>query len=483
MLDSLIRNFHLRRFMRRKSFVHAAAFLEKNRHSNQHLPYLYACLGMYQSVLSSNPCNHILDQAAYIAALAASGSRDQAKISTQGWLKQRPSPTLRIWLAQKLAAYYPPLALQVLQTLSHPPTLLYSALLTATGHTLHARQILSTDNRKTRDAEVYLLRENISANSTPQSQCAAINRYLAHFGLDPVALQNPAQALSAANIESLCTAKIEHQALVSILVTTHNNADRLPECIRSLLRQSYQNIEILIIDDACTDHTEKVMQTLKQTDSRIRIIRLPENVGTFAAKNIAMQYARGEFVICHDSDDWAHPRKIEYQVLPLISRPNLVFSISRWVRITDSGLFYARQIFPFTRLNLSSLMFRKNQVIHTCGLWDMVRTGADSEFFERLKLSFAPESFVYIKKPLTLGAHRENSLMTAPDTGYDQYNASPIRLAYWEAWRRWHLDCIRQDYTPVMPKNIAQHPFPIPQELAVGISGYTHAATNHHFCP
>ena len=234
------------------------------------------------------------------------------------------------------------------------------------------------------------------------------------------------------------------------------------------MQQTYRNIEIIVVDDAGDDDTENIVQSMASQDSRLRYIKLPVNVGTFTAKNMGLKLADGEFITCHDSDDWAHPRKIEYQIQPLLANPSLIYTTSQWVRVEDNGMYYARPVHPLMRLNPASPLFRKKIVLAETGVWDWVRTGADSEFAERLKWVFGAKASIQIKKPLTFGAHRADSLMTAPETGYDSNGVSPARLAYWEAWRAWHIECFTRDATPLINSDgLKPRQFTVPKKLMV----------------
>ena len=256
--------------------------------------------------------------------------------------------------------------------------------------------------------------------------------------------------------------------LVSILMTAYNSAERIAAAIHSVLNQTYRNLELIVVDDAGSDQTAAIVEKIAATDPRVKFIRLPRNVGTYVAKNIGMQYATGEFVSCHDSDDWAHPVKIERQVAPLLKNKELVFTTSHWVRMQDDGLYYARPVHPLMRINPASPLFRRELVLEKAGGWDPVRTGADSEFLARLKLVFGRKAMCRIAQPLTLGSHRPDSLMTATETGYSAQGMSPTRLAYWEAWNRWHIDELRKKRLPQMrPFHQAQRQFEAPEAIRV----------------
>lgn len=266
-----------------------------------------------------------------------------------------------------------------------------------------------------------------------------LNNFLKAFQLDAVSLNNPNKEL---NVKNLCcnirdNSFKEDLPLVSILVTAFNTDEYIKPILLSLLNQTYPNIEVIVIDDKSSDKTIEKVKVLQKEYDNLVLIALEDNVGTYLAKTIGFKAANGMYAISHDSDDWAHPRKIELQMQPLLEDPNLVVSFSKWIRIDDVGVPYARPVSPLMRLNPSSALFNRKIVEQNTGLWDLVKTGSDSEFNARLKLVF-PEQYVMINKPLTIGSHRSNSLMTAKDTSH-QNNKLSARLAYWEAWNLWHV--------------------------------------------
>lgn len=272
---------------------------------------------------------------------------------------------------------------------------------------------------------------------------------------------------------------------VTVIVTTYNASETIENCIHSLLQQTWKNLEIIVVDDASTDDTLLRLQQLNNHYKNLTVITLPQNVGTFAAKSIGSQYATGEFLTCQDSDDWAHPQKIAEQVQPLIDDSNIIATTSYWLRLDGNGQYYVRQMYPFMRQNPASPMFRLQIVKQKIGLWHIVRTGADSEFFERLKLIYGSESIVVITKPLTIASHRPNSLMTSEQFGIYNRKAALTRLDYWEAWRLWHIDTLYQKVCLTMPSIEQQTNAPqavfngIPDSIKVDVPSLKNSLATH----
>ena len=120
---------------------------------------------------------------------------------------------------------------------------------------------------------------------------------------------------------------IEQPVSVSVILPTYNRADLLDRAISSVLVQTYRNFELIVVDDASTDYTERVVKEFG--DSRVRYIRQDINKGAGAARNRGIKVARGEFIAFQDSDDEWLPEKLQIQVGVLKNSP------------TEVGVFYS----------------------------------------------------------------------------------------------------------------------------------------------
>jgi len=100
--------------------------------------------------------------------------------------------------------------------------------------------------------------------------------------------------------------------MVSVVIPTYNRAHLLGRAIKSVLDQTYQDFELIIVDDASTDNTKEVVKRLD--DPRIRYVRHEENRGGAAARNTGIKTARGQFIAFQDSDDRWLPDKLEKQM-------------------------------------------------------------------------------------------------------------------------------------------------------------------------
>jgi glycosyltransferase involved in cell wall biosynthesis len=119
--------------------------------------------------------------------------------------------------------------------------------------------------------------------------------------------------------------------LVSIVIPTFNRAKILPRAIECVMAQAYQNFEIVIVDDASSDETPRLFEGVG--DSRIRFLRLAENVGGAEARNVGWRSARGGFVAFLDSDDAWLPDKLAKQL-------QAIHEAGRKTGLVYTGLLY-----------------------------------------------------------------------------------------------------------------------------------------------
>lgn len=124
--------------------------------------------------------------------------------------------------------------------------------------------------------------------------------------------------------------------LVSIITPTYNCEKFIAETILSVQAQTYQNWEMIIVDDCSTDQTAEIVSSFQEKDSRIKYFHNTTNKGSAISRNIALQNAKGKWIAFLDSDDLWHPNKLEKQI-EFMKRNNYHFSYTNYCEIDENS--------------------------------------------------------------------------------------------------------------------------------------------------
>lgn len=293
--------------------------------------------------------------------------------------------------------------------------------------------------------DMYLAAANLYlAGSTDADEqgLECINRIFIDAALTPLRKIDPSRPLTLDNIQgapSLPTTSAKG-GKVSVIMPAYNAASVIATALRSLLAQTWSNLEVLVVDDCSSDDTAQVVNAIAAEDSRVVLIRLFSNVGAYAARNSALSYVTGEFIANHDSDDWSHPQKLECLVNALLAEPAYIGVIAHWVRASTSLHFQRwRMDEGLIEPSISTLLFRRD-ALALLGGWDEVNVAADSEFHQRLLALYGPDSVAQIKTgvPLVFARQWPGSLTSAPAT-HARSEFFGLRRLYGElsaAWRK-----------------------------------------------
>lgn len=259
----------------------------------------------------------------------------------------------------------------------------------------------------------------------------------------------------------------ERGLLVSIIIPAYNAQIFIEQTIRSAINQSYQHIEIIVIDDGSTDGTRSIVERLAAVDPRIQIISIP-NGGVARARNLGIEKAAGEFVAFLDADDIWHPYKIDEQVFALLKRGAgwaACYALHRKLdtedrikgtgsTLTCSGYIFARHLFAKFVSNGSSLLVYRDAALEVGGFdpsYAAQGLGGCEDLDFELKLA-AKYRIVGVPRLLV---------------GYRDYpgNMSSDRLRMARA------------IVLTVDRHLAAHP-----ELPVDAKRYARAATQHYAC-
>ena len=130
---------------------------------------------------------------------------------------------------------------------------------------------------------------------------------------------------------------------VSVITPSYNSIRFIGETISSVQNQSYENWEMIIVDDGSTDQSAAKIKEIIEGDSRIRLLSLKENVGAAKARNLAIREARGRYIAFLDSDDIWLPHKLKTQLL-FMEEMNIAFSYASYSLIDENGNELNREV-------------------------------------------------------------------------------------------------------------------------------------------
>jgi glycosyltransferase involved in cell wall biosynthesis len=109
--------------------------------------------------------------------------------------------------------------------------------------------------------------------------------------------------------------------LVSVIMPVFNGAKTIKMALNSLINQTYQNWTCIIVNDGSTDGTKDILDTLK--DSRFRVIHLVKNIGRGAARQVALEHSKGDYLAYLDADDFYHSEKLQKQITILTDNKSI----------------------------------------------------------------------------------------------------------------------------------------------------------------
>lgn len=286
-----------------------------------------------------------------------------------------------------------------------------------------------------------------------------LNAGFLRAGLESVELEAghgaPFTRLSAA-----CHNLIEDGPLVSVIMPVYRAGPAVNAAIRSILAQSWRRLELIIVDDGSPPEYVPPLERWTTADPRVRLIRCANNRGAYTSRNIGLDAAQGEFVTCHDADDWSHPRKLELQVNDLLAKPDRIANLTTWLRVTERlEIHHRRPSRSLAHVALASLLFRREPVMARLGHWDAVRKMGDAEFLHRLELAFEQKIETVGEAPMSFALQHRDSL-----SGMDMLRGfmDPERQIYLARYREWH-ERIAVEQAPVwLATEPKRRPFPAP---------------------
>lgn len=321
-------------------------------------------------------------------------------------------------------------------------TVMEAECLEILGKIDEAQQVIDRALQKENHPDLYLGAANLQSSIT--ERLVWINKVLQHYELNTITVdesiidQKPTYDCLKTVLSERKT-KVENNYKVTVIMPVYNAEDVIETSLGSVIGQTWQNLEIIVVDDCSKDNTATVIENIAQKDSRVKFLKAEQNGGAYVARNIALSVATGDFVTIHDADDWSHSEKIERQVKHLMDNPHIIGNTSEQARATNDMKIYRRGK-PGTYIfsNMSSFMFRRQKVLEAVGYWDSVRFAADSEYIRRIKKVFGERAIANIATgPLSFQRQTSSSLTGNSAFGYHGYKMG-ARKEYEESHDYYH---------------------------------------------
>lgn len=269
--------------------------------------------------------------------------------------------------------------------------------------------------------------------STWESWLESFNSIFVNADLDPIALEPGEAAPFDRVIPGRPTEPVDGP-LVTIVTSVFKPDQSLITSLRSLIDQSWTNLEILVVDDASPEEYQPLIEEAVALDDRIRLHRMPVNGGTYRIRNYALEHGKGEFIAFQDADDWSHPQRIERQINAMMVDPEIVACFSKSIRLFGD-LSVNKLGFRPSRRNVSSMVIRREVVVETVGMFDSVRKSGDSEYADRVSTVFGPDRLAFVDAPLAMVQLTDGSL-SREDFRFGWRH--PERVLYKQAFEHWH---------------------------------------------
>ena len=166
---------------------------------------------------------------------------------------------------------------------------------------------------------------------------------------------------------------MSNKGLVSVIMPAYNSEAFITESIRSVINQTYENWELLVVDDASEDSTSTIIRKFSKADDRIRFFENSSNFGTHYTRNKGIKAAQGEFIAFLDADDLWKPEKLEKQ-LKILSEENIAACFSSYDLISEDGTHLHKKVLALPILHYKKLL-KANYVGNLTGIYSTKSLG------------------------------------------------------------------------------------------------------------
>lgn len=304
-----------------------------------------------------------------------------------------------------------------------------------------------------------------------EDRLESINQIYRAFDLSEVSLEAPDRGFVFDNFKyDLPPQKTVEGPLVSILMPVYKAGEFIDVALKSLLSQTWHNLEIIAVDDCSPDDSWDRLSAWAARDNRLKIFKNPRNLGAYPTRNQALELSMGQYITVHDSDDWSHPQMIEMQMKELLADDRLKVTCSSMARVypdMDFILRPQRGNLEYVHRSYPSVMLARSD-LERLGRWDGVSANADDEFVQRARVAWGQDAVKDIMPavPFSFFLVHENSLTQQKGTNLNSLTFG-IRKEYARSAAHWRKKRAEQDLPELtLARTDNKTPFPIPMGLA-----------------
>ncbi|PXY78563.1 MAG: hypothetical protein CXX81_07140 [Methanobacteriota archaeon] len=299
-----------------------------------------------------------------------------------------------------------------------------------------------------------------------RGQLDIINGIFTRQGYSPISSTDEGYRLNIGHISCSSVQTVDDGPLVSIIMTMYGKDELLDVAIDSILNQTHERLELIVVDDCSPDDAFDHVSARAEREPRLMVFRTTVNGGTYLAKNMGLQHAKGDFIGFMDSDDWTHPERITQQLKRLTADDYLVGTCDSYFRIDDESHIPYRGN-GAARMACISLLMRR-EVVDRNGYFDSLRVGADTEYIERITASFGAQAFLHVDVPTMLMTQHGTSLTGGGRFHISWRSITGDRLRHHSAFRAWHRKIVHRGESPFVPHPLRVRPFTAPAEMFSG---------------
>ena len=210
------------------------------------------------------------------------------------------------------------------------------------------------------------------------------------------------------------------QPLISCIIPTHNRSRKITNAIQSIKKQTYENIEIIVVDDQSTDNTKEVVLSLARDDNRIRYFFNPRK-GANNARNYGLRNAAAEYIAMLDDDDIWTSKKLEKQMACFLSHPKAGMVFTAFTRIDGKGRkrrhpsYFSiirnkgikRRLLKQNFITTSSILVSKDVFCDTGGFDPRFKSFQDWELITRIVLKYP---VFYVNRAMVIQCESADSI-------------------------------------------------------------------------